>query len=149
MPQAVKIRNTFICFVVYPRKLQVLPEDILSLAEYFLANQADFYDEPAKTLNPAAKELLLNHSWPGNIRELANAIEHAYVLTPGSEIQPAAMPFEILIADSPSYPGQELPTLDDVKRRIITQTLEFTKGRKIAAAKILKTFSSIGLSWGV
>jgi len=112
-------------------------EDILPLAEHFLANQADFYDEPAKTLNPAAKELLLNYFWPGNIRELANAIEHAYVLTTGSEIQPAALPFEILIADSPSYPGQELPTLDDVKRRIITQTLEFTKGRKIAAAKIL------------
>jgi DNA-binding NtrC family response regulator len=112
-------------------------EDILLLAEHFLANQADFYEESPKTLSPAAKELLLNYCWPGNVRELANAIEHAYVLTPGSEIQPAALPFEILIADSPSYPAHELPTLDEVKRKIITQTLEFTKGRKIAAAKIL------------
>jgi DNA-binding NtrC family response regulator len=47
------------------------------------------------------------------------------------------MPFEILIADAPSYPKQELPTLNEVKRRVITQTLKFTKGRKLAAAEIL------------
>ena len=79
----------------------------------------------------------MNYSWPGNIRELANAIERAYILTIGREIQPAAMPFEIIIADYPSYPKNELPTLDEVKRKIVTQTLEFTKGRKLAAARIL------------
>ncbi len=112
-------------------------EDILPLAEYFLANQSAFYGEPPKVLSPTVKKLILNYSWPGNIRELANAIERSYVLTVGGEIQPAAMPFEIIIADSQAYPKHELPTLDEVKRRIITQTLEFTRGRKIAAAKIL------------
>ena len=112
-------------------------EDILPLAEYFLANQAIFYGEPPKVLSPTVKKLLLNYSWPGNIRELANAIERAYILTISREIQPAVMPFEIIIADSPSYPKNELPTLDEVKRKIITQTLEFTKGRKLAAARIL------------
>jgi len=112
-------------------------EDILPLAEYFLANQSSFYSEPPKLLSSTAKKLLLNYSWPGNVRELANAIERAYVLTIGREIQPAAMPFEIIIADYPSYPKRELPTLDEVKRKIITQTLEFTRGRKLAAAKIL------------
>ena len=47
------------------------------------------------------------------------------------------MPFEVIIADSTSYPERELPTLDEVKRRIITRSLEFTRGRKLAAAKIL------------
>lgn len=112
-------------------------EDILPLAEYFLANQSSFYGEPPKVLSSTTKKLLLNYSWPGNVREVANAIERAYVLTIGREIQPAVMPFEIIIADSPSYPKHELPTLDEVKRRIITQTLEFTRGRKLAAAKIL------------
>lgn len=112
-------------------------EDILPLAKYFLANQSTFYSEPHKVLSPTAKRLLLNYAWPGNIRELANAMERAYVLTTGREIQPAVLPFEVIIADSPSYPKHELPTLDEVKRKIITQTLEFTKGRKIAAAKIL------------
>ena len=112
-------------------------EDILPLAEYFLANQSTFYSEPPKVLGPTAKELLLNYAWPGNVRELANAMERAYVLTTGREIQPAVLPFEVIIADSQLYPEHELPTLDEVKRRIITQTLEFTQGRKIAAAKIL------------
>jgi len=111
--------------------------DILPLAEYFLTNQAAFYGEPPKVLSPTAKNLLINYAWPGNVRELANAMERAYILTPCRQIQPAAMPFEIIIADSPSYPEHELPTLDEVKRRIIAQTLEFTKGRKLAAARIL------------
>ncbi len=112
-------------------------EDILPLAKYFLVNQSTFYDEPPKVLSPTAKKLLLNYAWPGNVRELANAMERAYVLTTGREIQPSVLPFEVIIADSTSYPKHELQTLDEVKRKIITQTLEFTKGRKIAAAKIL------------
>jgi two-component system response regulator HydG len=112
-------------------------EDILPLAEYFLANQSAFYGEQPKVLSPTTKKLLSNYAWPGNIRELANAVERAYILTTAREIQPAVMPFEIIIADSPSYPKHELPTLDEVKRKIVTQTLEFTKGRKLAAAKIL------------
>lgn len=112
-------------------------EDILPLAEYFLANQADFYDEPTKVLTEPAKVLLLNYAWPGNIRELANAIERAYVLTMDIQIQPAVLPFEIIVDNSTDYPKHELPTLDEVKRKIITQTLEHTRGRKMAAAKIL------------
>jgi transcriptional regulator with PAS, ATPase and Fis domain len=112
-------------------------EDILPLAEYFLANQAIFYGEPSKVLSSTVKELLLNYTWPGNIRELANAIERAYALTIAREIQPAVLPFEIIVADSAPYPEHELPTLDEVKRKIITRTLQYTRGRKIAAAKIL------------
>jgi DNA-binding NtrC family response regulator len=112
-------------------------EDILPLAEYFLANQSTFYNEPPKVFSETVKRLLLDYSWPGNVRELANAVERAYVLTPGPEIQPAVMPFEIIIADSPSYPKDNLPTLDEVKRRVVTQTLEYTRGRKIVAARIL------------
>jgi DNA-binding NtrC family response regulator len=112
-------------------------EDILPLAEYFLATQSEFYSEPTKLLSDSVRTLLLNYSWPGNVRELANAMERAYVLTTGREIKSSALPFEIIIAESASYPQRELPTLDDVKRKIITQTLEFTKGRKLAAAEIL------------
>ncbi|MHC4458334.1 MAG: sigma 54-interacting transcriptional regulator, partial [Planctomycetota bacterium] len=49
-------------------------EDILPLARYFLANQAIFYGEEEKVLSQEVKKLLLSYSWPGNIRELANAI---------------------------------------------------------------------------
>jgi DNA-binding NtrC family response regulator len=112
-------------------------EDILPLAEYFLAAQARFYSESPKAFSKQVKGLLLNYAWPGNVRELANAVERAYVLTSGKEAQSAVLPFELTIADSPSYLKDQLPTLDEVKRRVITQTLEYTKGRRIAAAKIL------------
>lgn len=112
-------------------------EDILPLAEYFLANQASFYGEPEKKLSQETEKLLLNYSWPGNVRELANAIERAYVLTQAQQIEPATLPFEIMIADTAQYPKHEMPTLDEVNRKIVIKTLEFTKGRKLATAKIL------------
>jgi transcriptional regulator with GAF, ATPase, and Fis domain len=112
-------------------------EDILLLAEYFLTNQAEFYNEPRKRLSQSAIELLMKYHWPGNVRELANAMERAYVLTAGEEIKPAALPVELIIADSTQYPRHELPTLDDVKRKIVIRTLEYTGGRKMAAARIL------------
>ncbi|MBN1796455.1 MAG: sigma-54-dependent Fis family transcriptional regulator [Sedimentisphaerales bacterium] len=112
-------------------------EDILLLAEYFLNNQAEFYNEPPKQLSDSAKELLLKYHWPGNVRELSNAMERGYVLSFSDVIKPAVLPMELIIADSRQYPQHELPTLDDVKRRIVTRTLEYTQGRKIAAAKIL------------
>jgi two-component system response regulator HydG len=112
-------------------------EDILPLAEFFLANQSSFYNEPDKVLTDQAGRLLLNYSWPGNIRQLANAIERAYVLTIGKEIQSIALPFEIIVSESEQYPKNELPTLNEVKRNIIIRTLEYTRGRKLAAAKIL------------
>ncbi len=112
-------------------------EDIMPLAEYFLANQSAFYGEPPKRLKDEAVDLLMSYEWPGNVRELANAIERAYVLTPESEIKPSALPFEILVSDTKPYPNHKIPTLDEVKRKIVLQALNFTGGRKIAAAEIL------------
>jgi len=112
-------------------------EDILPLAKYFLKKQAGFYGEPPKRLSPAAERLLFNYAWPGNVRELANAMERAYVLTTGPVIHAAALPFKVIIADSQSYPKNELPTLDEVQRTAITQTLKFTNGHKLGAARIL------------
>ena len=112
-------------------------DDILPLAKHFLANQAMFYGESEKKLSSQTEELLLNYSWPGNVRELANAIERAYVLTQPQQIESSALPFEIIIADTAQYPKHEMPTLNEVKRKVIIQTLEFTKGRRLATAKIL------------
>jgi len=112
-------------------------EDIPPLAQYFLASQSAFYNEPPKVLDDSVMTLFLNYHWPGNVRELANAIERAYVLTAGRVIEPAVLPFELLISQDLSYPRNELPTLDQVQRKVITRTLKFTQGRKLAAARIL------------
>lgn len=114
-------------------------EDIMLLAEYFLRNQSALYDEPAKHLNDSAKKAILDYHWPGNIRELANAMERAYVLTHSCEITPAVLPSELIISQAfeSDHQGHRIPTISSVKRKLIIQALEHTGGRKVAAAKIL------------
>ena len=112
-------------------------EDIFLLARTFLANQADFYDEPQKQLSAETEKVLLNYDWPGNIRELANAMERAYILSPNNHIEPSALPPEILMADYTVKPGSKSLTLEAVQKKLVTDTLKITGGRKLAAAKIL------------
>ncbi|HOL31573.1 MAG TPA: sigma-54 dependent transcriptional regulator [Anaerohalosphaeraceae bacterium] len=117
--------------------LRQRPEDILPLADYFLQNLADFYAEPPKKLSSHAQHLLLNYSWPGNVRQLANAMERAYVLSRSQIIEPSALPSEILMSAYTAGPGRVLPTLDAAQEQLITEALRITNGRKVAAARML------------
>lgn len=112
-------------------------DDILTLAEFFLNNQSQFYNEPVKELDERTRQMLWGYSWPGNVREVANAMERAYVLSPGNKILPAVLPTEILIYDTNEDSKHGIPTIDAAKRKLIVEALKYTEGRKIAAAKIL------------
>jgi two-component system, NtrC family, response regulator AtoC len=112
-------------------------DDIMILAEHFLERQSHFYGEPAKILAPESKQLLMNYSWPGNIRELANAIERAYVLSPRREILPIAFPMEIVLANNSTQKRMGIPTLEDAKKQLVIEALRFTGYRKLAAAQLL------------
>jgi transcriptional regulator with PAS, ATPase and Fis domain len=117
--------------------LRQRPEDILPMAEHFLENLSRFYDEPPKTLSPQVEKILLEYPWPGNARQLANAIERAYVLTEGAVIQTEALPPEILIEKRTAAGQSALLTLEAAKERLVTEALRRTKGQKNTAAKIL------------
>jgi cell division GTPase FtsZ len=93
-------------------------EDILAMAEYFLTKQANSCGGPHKNLSSEARTIVLNYSWPGNLRELANAIEYAYDGTVGQHIPPEALPYDIIFADTELYSEHALPTIDRVKLRI-------------------------------
>ena len=97
-------------------------EDVVSLAEYFLAREANLHRGPDKVLSPETKKVLLNYSWPGNVRELAKAMERAYELTLGEEIQLDTLPYNIIFNETEVYPEEILPILDEVRREIITKT---------------------------
>ena len=112
-------------------------EDILPLANHFLTNQAQFYDESEKKLSHQAERLLLKYPWPGNVREIANAMERAFVLSVEEVIEPSSLPKEVLMAAYTGGANGPLPTLDDAKGKLIADALRVTGGRKIAAAKIL------------
>ena len=112
-------------------------DDIMILAEYFLQRQSQFYNEPAKTLSPETKQLLTNYAWPGNIRELANAIERAYVLSSGREILPAVLPMEVMLTDISIRQQAGIPKLEEAKKKLVIEALRFVGGRKLAAAQLL------------
>jgi transcriptional regulator with PAS, ATPase and Fis domain len=117
--------------------LRQRPEDILLLADYFLANLSEFYGEPAKELSPEARQILLRYPWPGNVREMSNAMERAYVLSKGTVIRPEALPPEILLTDPVKNPGSPLPTLQEAEERLVREALKVARGRKIEAARLL------------
>jgi transcriptional regulator of acetoin/glycerol metabolism len=93
-------------------------------------------------LAPAAVDALINYSWPGNIRELENALEHAAVLCVDGIINPDILP-GILTGRMAANPIKKFPqSLDDIESGHIRSTLELTGGNRTEAAKVLKISES-------
>ena len=64
-------------------------EDLLPLAEMFVASFAERYHRQVKGLSSAAVEKLRQHRWSGNVRELQNVIERAVILCDGDQLEPS------------------------------------------------------------
>jgi two-component system, NtrC family, response regulator AlgB len=99
-------------------------EDILALAEWMLNAAAVRNQRPRLKLSPGATAALMRYRWPGNLRELRNALERAAVLTRGSEIAPDDLP-DALFRGVPESPGpaQHAASLEDVEREHIARVL--------------------------
>ncbi|XOV85945.1 MAG: sigma-54-dependent transcriptional regulator [Pseudomonadota bacterium] len=82
-------------------------EDIMPMAEYFLQQNCANLGKPCLSFSAAARKLISTYRWPGNIRELENAIERAVILCEGHEIPP-----ELLSIESESV-NQPSPSMDD------------------------------------
>jgi len=70
-------------------------EDILLLANLFIEENNKEYNKNIKGLSGEAKKILIQYSWPGNIRELKNVIERAMILTDQEYLTPKQLPFEL------------------------------------------------------
>jgi sigma-54-specific transcriptional regulator len=68
--------------------LRERPGDILPLAEFFLEEHCQRLGYNRATLSPECERKLLEHSWPGNIRELENSIHHALLVCLNKRVQP-------------------------------------------------------------
>jgi transcriptional regulator with PAS, ATPase and Fis domain len=113
-------------------------EDIPLLAEYFLQKAAKRCQVPARPLSPEARACLLAYRWPGNVRELENAMERALVLGEGDAVVPEDLPEALLESDTPAATGTQYHlAITDLKKRLILDALERSKGNYTAAAKIL------------
>ena len=113
-------------------------DDLTVLADFFLR---DLTAPATKVsgIHPDCMEALKSYRWPGNVRQLRNAIERAVIVTTGPVIGVADLPPEVT-RPSGSGPAFEVSlgsSLDDVERQLIERTLEFARGNKARAAEIL------------
>ena len=112
-------------------------EDIPHLAERFLADLAPA-EGRQKRMSPEALEALLGYSYPGNVRELKNAIERAYALGLSPEaIVPADLPAEFQKSREESQEEGFKP-LAQMEREHILRALRLAGGRKTLAAQFLQ-----------
>ena len=126
--------------------LRERPEDIPLLAEFFLKRHARDAKRPRMSLTPQATDALSQYSWPGNIRELENAIARAVVLSPQDDIGPEYLGLSPLDALPPAERGEtteylDLPyheSMDEHSRTIIQRALRYVAGNQTKAAERLK-----------
>jgi formate hydrogenlyase transcriptional activator len=131
---------------VFPIDVPPLRErrgDVVELAQHFIERFARKVGSNVRTLGPAARQRLEEHSWPGNVRELQNTIERALISSPGSELvidwplggarrlafDGAMAPVATVPAPVPSASvGEGATSLFEVERQHIIAVLKRTSG---------------------
>ncbi|HBA86572.1 MAG TPA: sigma-54-dependent Fis family transcriptional regulator [Geobacter sp.] len=114
--------------------------DIEILAKHFLAKYAARMKKDITGFTSEAMQLLTSYSWPGNIRELENAIERAAILTRGRLITPETLPVwrSPQAASEPAKHSARMVSLETVEREHILHVLKAAGNNKSRAAKVLE-----------
>jgi transcriptional regulator with GAF, ATPase, and Fis domain len=123
---------------VFPLRLPALRErleDLPRLAAFLLEEQSRRTGRRGVRLTPEALARLAAYAWPGNLRELANVLERAVILSPRRDLGPDALdlPGARALEPAPVEPepkeGPRVLTLDEMQRRHIERVLALTGGR--------------------
>ncbi|MEI8072264.1 MAG: sigma-54 dependent transcriptional regulator, partial [Planctomycetota bacterium] len=129
---------------IFVPPLRKRPEDIESLARYFLKRFAGETGRRISDFTPQAIDAMRVYHWPGNIRELRNCIERAVVLSQDDRIDAhelAMSPLSSLGDTGKAKADRSGPfvpeTLDEIERRHVMATIEAVGGNKTKAAAIL------------
>ncbi|MBR6170489.1 MAG: sigma-54-dependent Fis family transcriptional regulator [Bacteroidaceae bacterium] len=109
-------------------------EDIILLAEHFLATYAHKYNKVVKELNRDARQRLLRHTWPGNVRELMHAVERAVLLAKGSSL--CAQDFVLKDSSRRTSQTQTL-NLERLEQEAIERAMNIAGGNVTKAAELL------------
>jgi two-component system, NtrC family, response regulator HydG len=136
--------------------LRARVEDVHLLVIHFLERFKEKSGRFVSGISKEAMRALVNYDWPGNVRELENAIERAVIIASGRQIEiddlPEAIAPGAYFAESHAREERavaaatgrnigielQLPAaMDEVERRVIEATLEYTAGDKSRAARLL------------
>jgi len=131
-------------FNVHLPPLREREDDVLLLADHFIRTLGPQMGKGDLTLSRDACDLLRRHPWPGNIRELQNAIERSLITSEGTLItaahlalRPSPAPPPPAAAPRPAVPGSPPSSLDAMERQAILDALQRTHGHKSRAAALL------------
>jgi PAS domain S-box-containing protein len=111
-------------------------EDIPLLVEHFIDRFNRLQGRKIQGMSHATLAIFMRHEWPGNIRELENAIEHAFILCPAGLIQPQHLPEHLRPEHHPGPPLSGL-TLEEMEKRAVWEALERNGWRTMATAREL------------
>ena len=119
--------------------LRSRPDDAKSLIDFFFREACKAFAKPMEPLSPEVFEILRAYSWPGNTRELKNAINRMVLTAEGKRISKDDIPLEILDhnpAPAAADNGGDL-SMEESEKRNILKALQRTSGNKSLAAKEL------------
>ncbi len=122
-------------FIISLPPLRERKKDILLLAQFFLKQFSSKVNGSVKGMSKEFTDLLTQHNWKGNIRELKNCIERAVILTAGTELTPADLPAEMRNTGTDTD-GNDL-SLAVAEKKHIQKILRYTSGNKAEAARLL------------
>ncbi|HEY2368590.1 MAG TPA: helix-turn-helix domain-containing protein, partial [Polyangiaceae bacterium] len=116
--------------------------DTLMLAQRFIDQSPLRNVRGVEGMSASFAQKLLEHSWPGNVRQLQNCIERAIAVSRGRELALEDLPDNIRDAqpsrvDLTGDDASSLPTMEEVERRYIIQVLRALNGNKTAVAQVL------------
>ena len=117
-------------------------EDIPLLIHYFLQEFAEKYNKELEGITPAAQQMLVSFSWPGNVRQLRTAVENMVVLAPRKVMGVDSLPAEI----QPAAGGEHISgitnlvgiSIEEAEKELIRNTLKMVDGNREQAARILR-----------
>jgi DNA-binding NtrC family response regulator len=115
-------------------------DDVPLLVDSFLQRLSKTRGGEEKALTDEASEAISTYLWPGNVRELENALERAWIMSPGDRIELNALPERVVapipsrLTDDRSAPN---PTLETIERAYILWVLNAEGGNKTRAAESL------------
>ncbi len=114
-------------------------DDLLLLCSHFARQFARQYGKRIEAISDRALDVLRNHEWVGNVRELKNAIERAVIVATDGTLRTEHLPDEMRGEEAalPGRSGGGPVTLAEAEARHIARVLEHTGGQIGAAAEIL------------
>ena len=132
-----EIKNEFGIRITLP-PLRQRKLDIPILADHFIERFATEFGKSVRGAHPLALRKLMAYEWPGNIRELKNAVERAVMLATGNILE--VTDFSFLAVEDEDRPLQfKIPgaTIHEIEKEAILRTLDYVGGSTTAAARML------------